>query len=119
MAEPGSIEADPRAPAEPAAWLDGTDPAGWADTAGETASFPPPLDLDVRPADGPWAHPDLLGRVEDAGDQPTDPPAALLADLAAAEGDPAADWTTLSESDDPAVRGLSLRWRPEDGPATS
>jgi hypothetical protein len=109
MAEPGSIETDRHAPA---AWQDGTDPAGWADTAGATDPFPPPLDLDVRPPDGPWVDAGLLGRVEDAAEQPTDPPDALLADLAAADGDPAADWTTLHESDDPAVRALSLRWRP-------
>jgi hypothetical protein len=109
MAEPGSIETDRRAPA---AWLDGTDPAGWADTAGATDPFPSPLDLDVRPPDGPWIDAALLGRVEDADGQRTDPPDALLADLAAADGDPSADWTTLHESDDPAVRALALRWRP-------
>lgn len=111
MAEPGSIETDPRAPAEPAAWLDGTDPAGWADTAGATDPFPPSLDLDVQPAGGSWVDPDLLGLVEDGVDRHTDPPDALLADLAAAEGDPVADWTSLHESDDPAVRALALRWR--------
>ena len=111
MAEPGSIEADPRAPAEPAAWLDGTDPAGWVDATGPTDPFPPRLDLDVRPADGSWVDPDLLGLVEGAVDRPTDPPGVLLADLAVADGDPVADWTTLRESDDPAVRALALRWR--------
>jgi hypothetical protein len=109
VTEPGSIERDERAPA---GWLDGTDPAGWADTAAVTDPFPPPLDSDVRPADGPWVDADLLGRAEDAGEPPTDPPDALLADLAAADGDPDADWTTLHESDDPAVRALALRWRP-------
>jgi len=109
MAEPGSIETDRRAPA---GWQDGTDPAGWADTAGATDPFPPPLDLDVPAADGPWVDAGLLGRVEDAAEQPTDPPDMLLADLAAADGDPEADWATLHESDDPAVRALSLRWRP-------
>jgi hypothetical protein len=112
MVESGSIGTDQRAPAEPAAWLDGTDPAGWADTAAASDPFPPPLDLHVRPADGPWIDPDLLGRTEDADDQPADPPDALLADLAAAEGGLAADWTTLHESDDPAVRALALRWHP-------
>jgi hypothetical protein len=109
MAEPGSVRADRHAPA---AWLDGTDPAGWADTVGSTDPFPPPLDPDVRPADGSWVDPGLLGPVEDAVDQTTDPPDALLADLAAADGDRSADWTTLDESDDPAVRALALRWRP-------
>jgi len=112
MAEPGSVGTDRPPPAEPAAWLDGTDPAGWADTAGASALFPPPLDADVRPAAGPWVDPGLLGPVEDALDQATDPPDALLGDLAAANGDPAADWTTLHESDDPAVRALARRWRP-------
>jgi hypothetical protein len=54
----------------------------------------------------------LLGRGEDAGERPTDPPDVLLTDLAVADGDPDADWTTLHESDDAAVRALSLRWRP-------
>ena len=109
MAEPGSIETDRRAPA---GWQDGTDPAGWADTAGATDPFPPPLDLDVPAADGPSVDAGLLGRVEDAAEQLTDPPDMLLADLAAADGDPEADWATLHGSDDPAVRALSLRWRP-------
>ena len=109
MAEPGPIETDRHAPA---AWLDGTDPAGWADTAGTTDPFPAPLERDVQAGDGAWVDPDLLGPVEDAVDLPADPPEALLADLAAAEGDPDADWTTLHESDDPAVRALALRWRP-------
>jgi hypothetical protein len=51
----------------------------------------------------------LLGRGEDAGERPTDPPDVLLTDLAVADGDPDADWTTLHESDDAAVRALSLR----------
>lgn len=109
MADPGPTEADRRAPA---AWLDGTDPAGWADTAGGTDPFPPPVDSDLRPADGPWADPRLLGHLREAGEHPTDPPHALLSDLAAAGGDPDADWATLHESDDPAVRALALRWRP-------
>lgn len=112
MGEPGSIATDRHASA---AWLDGTDPAGWADTAGATHPFPPPLDSDVRPADGSWIDPGLLGPVDDAVDQMTDPPGALLADLAAADGDPAADWTALRRSDDPAVRALVLRWCPWSG----
>ena len=99
---------------EPATWLDGTDPAGWADTAAATDPFPPPLDLDVRTPDGGWVDPDLLGRTVDDGDDGdgTDPPEALRADLAAADGDPDADWATLRESDDPAVRALARYWRP-------
>jgi hypothetical protein len=108
VVEPGSIETDQRAPAS---WLDGTDPAGWADTAGATDPFPP-LEVGVAPVDGAWVAAHLLGQVEGATDLPVDPPEALLADLAAADGDPDADWTTLHESDDPAVRALSLRWRP-------
>jgi hypothetical protein len=112
MVEPVSIGTDPHVPA---AWMDGTDPVGWADTADVREPYPPPLDLDIRPADGPWIDAGLLGRADDAdadGEQPLDPPDALLADLAAADGDPDADWTTLEDSDDPAVRALSLRWRP-------
>jgi len=109
MTEPGSPETDQRAPA---AWLDGTDPAGWADTAGMTDPYPPLLESDTRPAEGPWTDARLLARAEGPDEQSTDPPEALLADLAAAAGDPDADWTTLSESDDPAVRALALRWRP-------
>lgn len=106
MAQP--IDSDTR---EPAAWLDGTDPAGWADTASATDPFPPPLDLDVPPPPGGWVDPDLLGRTADAGET-TDPPEALRTDLAAADGDPGADWATLNDSEDPAVRALALRWRP-------
>jgi hypothetical protein len=109
MGEPGSLGTDGRARA---AWRDGTDPTGWADAAGSTEPFPPPLGLHIRPADGSWADPGLLGPAEDAPDHAADPPDALLADLAAAEGDPAADWRTLRESDDPAVRALALRWHP-------
>ena len=111
MAEP--VELDRGASAEPAAWLDGTDPAGWADTVGATDPFPPGIDLGVRPPDGRWADPNLLGGAADAADDPsTDPPEALRADLAAADGDPTADWATLRQSDDPAVRALALRWHP-------
>jgi hypothetical protein len=106
MAQP--IDSDTR---EPATWLDGTDPAGWADTAAGTDPFPPPLHVDVRAPAGGWVDPDLLGRTADAGDV-FDPPDVLRADLAAADGDPDADWATLHESDDPAVRALALRWRP-------
>jgi len=109
MAEP--VDLGPRASAEPAAWLDGTDPAGWADTAGAIEPFPPPLDLDVGRPDGPWVDPDLVGGAEADG-PPTDPPEALRADLAVADGDPDADWPTLLDSDDPAVRALALRWHP-------
>jgi hypothetical protein len=113
------------AAAKPAGWLNGTDPAGWADTAGETDPFPPVLELDVEPADGgPWADASLLGdgdtpgsadrttdRTADPGtDPPTDPPEALRADLAAAHGDPQAGWVALHASDDPAVRALAARW---------
>jgi hypothetical protein len=107
MAEP--IELDTRTPAEPAAWLDGTDPAGWADTAGAIEPFPPPVALDV-PHDGPWVDPDLLGGTADADGPPADPPETLRADLAAANGDPDADWPTLHDCNDPAVRSLALRW---------
>ena len=112
MAEP--VRLDARTPAEPAARLDGTDPAGWADTAGEIEPFPPPLDLGVRPHGDPWVDPDLVGRTAEAGGAPTDPPEQLRADLAAADGDPEADWATLHESDDPAVRALALRWHTAD-----
>jgi len=109
MGEPGSVGTDGRART---ASRDDTDPAGWADAAGTTEPFPPRLALHARPADGSWVDPGLLGPVEDALDRTTDPPDALLADLAAADGAPAAGWTTLHESDDPAVRALALRWRP-------
>ncbi len=108
MGEPERIGTDRH---EPATWLDGTDPAGWADTAGAADPFPPRLDPDVRPADGRWIDPGLLGPVDDGLDRTTDPPDALLDDLAAAAGDPAADWTTLAGSEDPAVRALARRWR--------
>jgi hypothetical protein len=97
---------------------DGTDPAGWSAGAGSDP-FPPTLDLDVRPADGgPWVDPALLGGARhwtaDAVEPvaPTDPPAALLPDLAAADGDPDAGWDTLRDSDDPAVRALTRHWNP-------
>jgi hypothetical protein len=100
---------DEQGSGEPAAWLDGTDPAGWADTTGDTDPFPPPVQLDVVPADGRWTDPDLLGRAA-GGDPATDPAEALRADLAAAVGDPEADWAALRDSDDPAVRALAMRW---------
>jgi hypothetical protein len=96
---------------------DGTDPAGWTADAGADP-FPPALDLDVAPADGgPWVDPDLLGGPDRwtagaTGPDPVDPPAALLPDLAAADGDPDAGWDTLRDSDDPAVRALAGHWRP-------
>jgi hypothetical protein len=72
----------------------------------------------MTPADGgPWVDPDLLG---DGGpdlldlDQPThDTPAALRDDLAAADGDPGADWSALRASDDPAIRTLAAFWQPD------
>jgi hypothetical protein len=99
--------------------LDWTDPAGWSDAGAESDSFPPALELDVLPADGgPWVDPDLLGGPGDwtadpSGPDlvpPTDPPAALLSDLAAADGDPDAGWDEVHGSDDPAVRALAARW---------
>lgn len=98
---------------------DRTDPAGWSDAGAESDPFPPALEVDVLPADGgPWVDPDLLGRPDDwtadpSGPDlvpPTDPPAALLSDLAAADGDPAAGWDELHASDDPAVRALAAHW---------
>ena len=109
MGERGPIRTDGHARA---VGRDGADPAGWADVASPTHPFPPALGLHTRPADGSWVDPGLLGPIEDALDRTTDPPDALLADLAAADGAPAAGWTTLHESDDPAVRALALRWRP-------
>jgi hypothetical protein len=105
--------ADQPGAAEPADWLDGTDPTGWADVGGEPDPFPPALELGVRPADGrSWIDPDLLGdpTAELAGDPPADPPDALRADLAALDGDPDAGWDALHESADPAVRALAARW---------
>lgn len=92
--------------------LDGTDPAGWA-TEGE--SFPPAIEVDVAPADGgPWVDPGLLGADDpDAFGVPLpgDPAPALLADLAAADGDPEAGWAAVGGSEDPAVRALAAHWR--------
>lgn len=91
---------------------DGTDPSSWA-AAGEPEAFPPTLDMDVTPADGgPWTDPDLLGGSEEssAWTPPTDGPVALRPDLALADGDPDATWSSLRSSDDPAVRALALRW---------
>jgi hypothetical protein len=93
------------------------DPAGWADPAGDADPFPPPVQLDVGPADGDWTDPDLLGTaasVDPASDPASDPAAdsaeALRADLAVAAGDPEAGWAALLDSDDPAVRALAKRW---------
>jgi hypothetical protein len=122
--EPGAWEPegghDPFGTAEPDDLSDGTDPAGWtADTNGDP--FPPALDVDVQPGDGgPWVDPDLLGgpdhwSADTSGPElvtPVDPPAALLPDLAAADGDPDADWDTLRDSDDPATRALTRHWNP-------
>jgi hypothetical protein len=105
---------------------DWTDPAGWSEAGAGSDPFPPTLELGVSPADGgpwpadggPWVEPDLLGGPGDrtAGPSgpdlvlPTDPPAALLSDLAAADGDPEAGWDEVHGSDDPAVRALAARW---------
>jgi hypothetical protein len=110
MTEWNPPDHDPGAPAAPADWLDGTDPAGWADTAAEADPFPPVLELAVQPAGGgPWTDPGLLGDPA-PGSPPADPPEALRADLAVADGDPDADWAALHDSDDPAVRALAARW---------
>jgi hypothetical protein len=104
-------------PADPESGPDDTDPAGWTAAAGADP-FPPVLDVDVEPADGgPWTDPDLLGGPDrwTAGpdhEAPADPPAALLPDLAAADGDPDAGWDALRDSDDPAVRALTRHWNP-------
>lgn len=102
---------------DPGDLADDTDPAGWTADAGADP-FPPALDVDVLPGDGgPWVDPDLLGAPDHwtgAGPEPApvDPPAALLPDLAAADGDPDAGWDALRDSDDPAVRALTLHWNP-------
>jgi hypothetical protein len=112
---------DPAAVGDPGDWIDGTDPAYWSDADVTGDPFPPALDLDVHPADGgPWVDPALLGgRDAVAGDpsgtelvSPADPPEALRSDLAAADGNPDADWDTLRDSDDPAVRALANHWTP-------
>lgn len=108
---PGAWEPD----GDPGDGVDGTDPAGWTDTAADP--FPPALDVDVQPGDGgPWVDPDLIGGPEWTADAepapPADPPAALLPDLAAADGDPDAGWDALRDSDDPAVRALAVHWNP-------
>lgn len=94
---------------------DGTDPAGWTADAGADP-FPPALDVDVRPGDGGrWVDPDLLGGPGHRSPPRVDPPAALLPDLpdlAAADGDPPAGWDALRDTDDPAVRALTLHWNP-------
>lgn len=103
-------------PGDPAAFGDLADPAAWTDGTGTGADpFPPALDMDVTPADGgPWTDPELIGGgTEDRSADPvTDPPAALLPDLAAADGDPDASWESLHDSDDPAVRALATHWHP-------
>jgi hypothetical protein len=98
--------------AEPAGWLDGTDPAGWADAGGEPDPFPPALDAPADPAgpDGRWTDPALVGTGPVPAIDPADDPEAYRADLAAADGDPAAGWDTLLASADPAVRALAARW---------
>lgn len=98
-------------PGEPADLPDSTDPAAWTDGADDDP-FPPALDLDVTPADGgPWTDPELIGGTADWSADPTDPPAALRSDLAAADGDPDAGWAALQDSDDPAVRALATNWQ--------
>lgn len=103
---------------DPGVPVDGTDVVGWTDTAGADP-FPPALDVDVQPGDGgPWVDPDLLGGPDSWSTgadpaPPADPPAALLPDLAAADGDPDAGWDTLRDSDDPAIRALALHWNPD------
>jgi hypothetical protein len=88
------------------------DPAAFAPPPDAPDSpFPPHLDLDLAPADGqPWTDPDLLGAEHDGAAPeavaPTDPPAALLSDLAAADGGEHGP----AESDDPAVRALAAYW---------
>jgi hypothetical protein len=120
----GSRERQPGEPeVEVVGWQDGTgerpdatDPAGWSDPGAEGADpFPPALDMDVTPAvDGPWVDPGLLGEPDDwAGADPAgpaDPPEAILPDLAAADGNPDADWSALRDSEDPAVRALTTHW---------
>ena len=59
--------------------------------------------------------PSLLGADHDPGPplaEPTDPPAALLADLHAADGggDEPASAGALAASDDPAIRALAAYW---------
>lgn len=98
-------------PGDPADLPDSTDPAAWTDGA-DADPFPPALDLDVTPADGgPWTDPELIGGTADWSADPTDPPAALRSDLAAADGDPDAGWAALQDSDDPAVRALATHWQ--------
>lgn len=107
-------------PAEPPA--DWSEPAGWTDdpqpyAAGGDDPFPPALEVGVSPADGgPWADPDLLGADSTLPppDEAADPPAALRSDLAAADGEPGADWAALRGSDDPAIRTLATLWQPRD-----
>lgn len=120
VADPADADQPQGLPAEPPA--DWSDPVGWTDdpqpyAAGGDDPFPPALEVGVSPADGgPWADPDLLGAdttlppPEPAGDAP----AALRADLAAADGEPGADWAALRGSDDPAVRTLAAFWQPAD-----
>ena len=116
-AEPGHpgqpTEPADRADAEPAeSVVDGPEPV----PHGAESPFPPALDLDVTPADGqPWVDPSLLGADHDPGPplaEPTDPPAALLADLHAADGggDEPASAASLAASDDPAIRALAAYW---------
>jgi hypothetical protein len=90
--------------------------------------FPPLLDLDVTPSDGQaWVDPALAGGTgldgaglgdDDLGgdvlgvEPSADPPAALLADLHAADGggDDAPSLAALATSEDPAIRALAAHW---------
>ena len=105
--QPGDVAGDDGAP-------DGTDPADWSTDTPHP--FPPALDILGQPGDGgPWVDADLLGGTDhgtDPGSGPVDAPAALLPDLAAADGDPDAGWDALRDSDDPAVRALAHHWNP-------
>lgn len=68
----------------------------------------------MQPGDGgPWVDPQLLGGTDHWTAGPDqEAPAALLPDLAAADGDPDAGWDALRDPDDPAVRALAQHWNP-------
>jgi hypothetical protein len=114
-------DSQPEHPAEPAEWAGAELPESVVDdpepgAPGAELPFPPALELDVTPVDGqPWVDPELLGGdhpLEPAGPEPVDPPAALLADLHAADGggDEPASAEALAASDDPAIRALTAYW---------
>ncbi|HEY9472579.1 MAG TPA: hypothetical protein VIS06_01875 [Mycobacteriales bacterium] len=81
----------------------------------DVSLFPARLELDVVPSDGhDWVDVDLLG--DPAAGSLTagwfDPPQELLADLHRLDGgDGTPSWQAVTESDDPAVRALGLRWQ--------